>query len=51
MLFILDMEGLSMLLKLGQAEGKITGIKVTRTIKILHLLFVDDVLIMTNDSF
>jgi ribonuclease HI len=50
LLFILAMEALSLLLKLGQAEGKITGIKVSRTIKILHLLFVDDVLIMTNDS-
>jgi hypothetical protein len=44
------MEGLSLLLKKGQAEGKITGIKVSRIVKILHLLFVDDVLIMTNDS-
>jgi hypothetical protein len=50
LLFIMAMEALSLLLKLGQAEGKITGIKVSRTIKILHLLFVDDVLIMTNDS-
>jgi len=41
---------LSPLLKTGQAEGKIFGIKVSRTIKILHLLFVDDVLIMNNGS-
>jgi hypothetical protein len=39
LLFILAMEALSLLLKLGQADGKITGIKVSRTIKILHLLF------------
>jgi hypothetical protein len=44
------MEALSLLLKSGQAEGKISGIKVSRTIKVLHLLFFDDVLIMKNDS-
>jgi hypothetical protein len=42
------MEGLSILLKKGQAEGVLTGIKVSRLIKILHLLFVDDVIIMTS---
>jgi hypothetical protein len=49
LLFILFMEGLSLLLKKSQAEGRITGIKVLRLVKILHLLFVDDVLIMNND--
>jgi hypothetical protein len=44
------MEGLNLSLKKGQAEGKLTGIKVSRLIKILHLLFVDDVLIMTKAS-
>jgi hypothetical protein len=29
-------------------EGNITGIKVSRLYKILHLLFVDDVIIMTR---
>jgi hypothetical protein len=47
-LFILAMEGLSLLLKKIQVEGRITGIKVSRLIKILHLLFFDDVLILTN---
>jgi hypothetical protein len=28
----------------------VTGIKVTRLLRILHLLFVDDILIMTNAS-
>jgi hypothetical protein len=42
------MEGLSLLLKSNIDEGKITGIKVSRLQKILHLLFVDDVLIMTR---
>jgi hypothetical protein len=50
LLFILVMEGLSLLLKKIQVEGNITWIKVSRLVKILHLLFVDDVLIMTNAS-
>jgi retron-type reverse transcriptase len=50
LLFILAMEALSLLLKSAQAEGKISGIKVSRTLKILHLLFADDVLIMTKGT-
>jgi hypothetical protein len=50
LLFILVMEGLNLSLKKGQAEGKLTGVKVSRLIKILHLLFVDDVLIMSKAS-
>jgi hypothetical protein len=50
LLFILVMEALSVLLKAGQAEGKISDIKVSRTIKILHLLFANDVLILTKGS-
>jgi hypothetical protein len=42
------MEGLSLMLKQAQAEGKITGIKTSRLIKLIVLLFVDDVLIMTR---
>jgi hypothetical protein len=48
LLFILVMEGLSLLLKESKWEGKLSGIKVSRIIKILHLFFVDDVLIMTS---
>jgi hypothetical protein len=48
LLFVLVMEGLSLLLKESQREGKLIGIKVSRTINILHILFVDDVIIMTN---
>jgi hypothetical protein len=48
LLFILVMEGLSLLLKDNQKEGKLTGVKVSRSIKILHVLFVDDVIIMSN---
>jgi hypothetical protein len=48
LLFFLVMEGLSLLLKDNQKEGKLTGVKVSRSIKILHVLFVDDVIIMSN---
>jgi hypothetical protein len=44
------MEGLSLLLKKSQSEGRIIGVKVSRLVRILHLLFYDDVLILTNDS-
>jgi hypothetical protein len=44
------MESMSLLLKSGQVEGKISRIKMSRTIKVLHIIFADDVLIMTNDS-
>jgi len=49
-LFILVMEGLSLALKRGQVEGKLTGIKVSRLIRIFHLLFVDDIIIMKKVS-
>jgi hypothetical protein len=42
------MEGFSLLLKKIQVEGKLTGVKVSRLVKILHLFFVNDVLIMTK---
>jgi hypothetical protein len=50
LLFILVMEGLSILLKKGQEEGKLSGVKVSRIVKILHLFFIDDVLIMSRAS-
>jgi hypothetical protein len=50
LIFILVMESISLLLKKGQAEGKLTGVKVSRIIKVLHLIFVDDVLIMSKAS-
>jgi hypothetical protein len=50
LLFILIMESLSILLKHGQEVGNLTGVKVSRVVKILHLIFVDDVLIMTKAS-
>jgi hypothetical protein len=50
LLFILIMEGLSLAMKESQGKGLLTGIKVSRTMKILLLLFVDDILILTKDS-
>jgi hypothetical protein len=50
LLFILVMESISLLLKKGQSEGSLTGVKVSRIVKILHLIFVDDILIMTKAS-
>jgi len=44
------MESLSILLKKWQEEGNLTGVKVSRVIKILHLIFVDDVLIMKKET-
>jgi hypothetical protein len=44
------MEGLSLLLKKRKNEGKLLGVKVSKLVKILHLFFVDDVLIMTKAS-
>jgi hypothetical protein len=42
------MEGLNHLLKKGLGDGKIIGVKVSIPVKILHLFFVDDVLIMSK---
>jgi hypothetical protein len=47
-LFILIMEGLSILLTKSFSEHQISGIKVSKIVKIIHLMFVDDVLLMSN---
>jgi hypothetical protein len=47
-LFILIMEGLSLLLKKKLSEHLISGIKVSKFIKLVHLLFVDDVLLLSK---
>jgi hypothetical protein len=47
-LFILIMEGLSLLLSKSFSEHCITGIKVSNLIKIVHLMFVDDILLMSK---
>jgi hypothetical protein len=48
LLFVLVMESLSLILKSSKSEASLSGIKITRLMKILHLFFVDDVLLMTN---
>jgi hypothetical protein len=48
LLFILIMEALSLLLTKGKVDNKISGVKVSSLVNIPHLLFVDDVLIMSN---
>jgi hypothetical protein len=50
LLFILVMEGPESFIKRNLSGWEAVGIKVSRLIKILHLFFVDDVLIMTNAS-
>ena len=50
LLFILVMEGLSLSLNFFFMEGHLMGIKVSQMVRILHLLFVDDVLIVSNAS-
>jgi hypothetical protein len=50
LLFIIIMEGLSLELKRSHEASHITGIKLSCFIKILHLLFVDDILLMTSGT-
>jgi hypothetical protein len=50
LLFILVMEGLSLSLNKSLWDGKLSGIKVSCLVRILHLLFVDDVIIMKKTS-
>jgi hypothetical protein len=47
-LFILIMESLSLLLSKSSSDHLISGIKITNLIKIVHLMFVDDVLLMSK---
>jgi hypothetical protein len=47
-LFIMIMEGLSLLLSKSISDHHISGIKVSKFIKIVHLMFVDDVLLMSK---
>jgi hypothetical protein len=46
-LFILIMESLSIILAKFCSDHKISGIKVSRLNKIIHLMFVDDILLMS----
>jgi hypothetical protein len=47
-LFILIMEGLSLLLAKSFTDNHIVGLKVSNSIRIVHLMFVDDVLILSK---
>jgi hypothetical protein len=47
-LFIMIMEGLSLMLSRSSDDHSISGIKVTKLLKIVHLMFVDDVLVMSK---
>ena len=42
------MESISLLLKKSQGEGSLSRVKVSRIVKILHLFFIDNILIMKN---
>jgi hypothetical protein len=48
LLFIMILEGLNILLKNSQVDGHLKGIKVAGLTHILHILFVDDVLILST---
>lgn len=45
LLFLLVIEGLSLLIHLEKGEGNIQGVRVASLVHITHLLFVDDVLL------
>jgi hypothetical protein len=49
-LFILIMEGLTLMFKKSISEGEISFIKVTNFINIVDIMFVDDVLIFSKDN-
>jgi hypothetical protein len=47
-LFIMIMEGINLMLSRSIVDYSISGIKVTKLLKIVHLMFVDDVLVMSK---
>ena len=51
LLFILVIEGLSLLIKDAQKNGKIRGIKISPQLSLTHLLFVDDVIMFATGTF
>jgi len=48
LLFILILKSLSLALKEGQEDGLVSGIKVSRLMRIIHLLFIDDIMVMSK---
>ena len=51
LLFILVIEGLSLLIKDARNNGKIRGIKISSQLSLTHLLFVDDVIMFGSGTF
>ena len=51
LLFILVIEGLSLLIEDAKDNGKIRGIKISPQLSLTHLLFVDDVIMFEVGSF
>ena len=51
LLFILVIEGLSLLIEDAKWNGKIKGIKISSHLSLTHLLFVDDVILFGLGSF
>ena len=51
LLFILVIEGLSLLIEDANRNGKIKGIKISSQLFLTHLLFVDDVILFGLGSF
>jgi len=50
LLFLLVMEGLSRLISSTKRSGNISGLKIMEHFYLIHLLFVDDILIFINGS-
>ena len=51
LLFILVIEGLSLLIEDAKSNGKIKGIKILSHLSLTHLLFVDDVIMFGIGTF
>ena len=51
LLFILVIEGISLLIEDAKRNGKIKGIKISHQFSLTHLLFVDDVILFGLGSF
>jgi hypothetical protein len=47
-LFIMIMEGLSLMLSKSSVDHSISSIEITKLLKIVHLMFVDDILVMSK---
>ena len=50
LLFILVIEGLSLLIADARNNGLIRGIQISPTLALTHLLFVDDVIVLGHGS-